>query len=150
MVQITIFQNTIRNSSASMPWNSIDDKRKIEIFRIHDLTRKSPFGSFAVVLGEQIGLEPDRVCEVRADVRGRGHRTVSGRLDGAERPDVDATVAVAGIRGPQSVHDEDIHQRVSSLGELPIDYINNNSGNSIFDVATKAIKKKKLTKITRR
>lgn len=71
------------------------------------------FSYVAVVHGGQTRLGRRRVFEVRANVRGRGHRTVSGRLDRAERPAVGASVAVAGVVRVERIHDEDFDQRVS-------------------------------------
>lgn len=69
----------------------------------------------AVVLGGQTRLERRRrVLEIRADARGRGHRTVPGRLDRTERQTADASVAIAGVVRVERVHDEDFDQRVST------------------------------------
>lgn len=54
-----------------------------------------------------------RARQVRGDAGGRGHRTISGRFDGPERPAVCANVAVAGVVRVERVHDENIYQRVS-------------------------------------
>lgn len=78
--------------------------------------------SVTVVLGGQIELGRRRVFQVRADERGRGHRKVSRRFDRAERPIVDANVAVAGVVRVEPVHDEDFDQRVRSCSSLRVTY----------------------------
>jgi len=67
---------------------------------------------FLVVLGGQIPIGQRSVFEFCADARGRGHRTVLGRFDRAERQAVAASVEIDGVIRAERVHDEDFDQRV--------------------------------------
>lgn len=68
-----------------------------------------------MVLGGQELFGRPHALEVRANVRGRGHRAVPGRFHGAERQVADAGVAIAGVVRVEHVHDEDFNQRVSAF-----------------------------------
>lgn len=78
----------------------------------HTITRVVFCFPFLVVLGGQIPIGQRRVFEFCADARGRGHRTVLGRFDRAERQAVAASVEIDGVIRAERVHDEDFDQRV--------------------------------------
>lgn len=65
-----------------------------------------------MVFSGQIPIGQRCVFKFRADARGRGHRTVPGRFDRAERQALGPSVEIAGIVRAERVHDEDFDQRV--------------------------------------